>query len=320
MSSNSLRISATRGESNRHPPGRPLSGPESQTGCRPTRGSRPQLSRARAAARSPPRRRRSRSPRPTSCTAEGASDSSSAPRKTVLTGWSISTIEVSTAGRRGSDTEIRSQPTTCEESASSTSHACDSRPGHPVDVADDDASDGGEDGRARVASNSGPAGPRVVGVPLPQDQDEQRVGDSREHAVDDAQRGVVAVGAAADHSGDEDHPDEDDRDRGERAVLRPLAERDPGEQSHEDDLGVAQHGREPGAHRLDRVVPEGEVGGEEDARRPGEPAVAPRARAVAAPLDPGEERPERAARRRSGRTPPSRATPRQGARGWPRRR
>ena len=42
----------------------------------------------------------------------------------------------------------------------------------------------------------------------------------------------------------------------------------PGEQSHEDDLDVAEHGREPGAHRLDRVVPEGEVGGEHDARSP----------------------------------------------------
>jgi hypothetical protein len=66
---------------------------------------------------------------PSSWTADGASERSTAARNTVLTGWSIRTIEVSTAGRRGSDTEISSQPSTCEDSASSTSQAWDSRPG-----------------------------------------------------------------------------------------------------------------------------------------------------------------------------------------------
>jgi hypothetical protein len=40
-------------------------------------------------------------------------------------------------------------------------------------------------------------------------------------------------------------------------------------------------------------MPEGQVGGEEEARRPGEPAVAPRAVAEAAPLVPGEQTEQR---------------------------
>ena len=47
----------------------------------------------------------------------------------MLTGWSMSRIEVSTPGRRGSDTEISSQPSTWEDSASSTSQPCASRSG-----------------------------------------------------------------------------------------------------------------------------------------------------------------------------------------------
>jgi hypothetical protein len=62
------------------------------------------------------------------------------------------------AGSRGSDTEISSQPSTCDESASSSSHACDSSPGtqsmSPIAIpasAEKTAADS-------VASNSGPAG------------------------------------------------------------------------------------------------------------------------------------------------------------------
>ena len=94
----------------------------------------------------------------------------------------------------------------------------------------------------------------------------------------------------------------------------------PREQSHEHDLDVAEHGREPGAHRLDRVVPEGEVGGEHHARAPERQALAQRARPVAALARRQASAAARAARRRSGRTPPWRATPRQAARGSPRTR
>ena len=39
------------------------------------------------------------------------------------TGWMVSSSEVKAAGRRGSEAEISSQPSTCEVSASVASHA-----------------------------------------------------------------------------------------------------------------------------------------------------------------------------------------------------
>ena len=204
---------------------------------------------------------------PVSWTAEGASDRSSAPRKTVLTGWSISTIEVSTAGRRGSDTEMSSQPSTCEESASSTSQACDSRPGTQSDVADRDSAEGREDRGAERGVEQRSRRPPLVHVPLAQDQDEERVRDRREQAEDHAHQRIVAVRALpttpeirttpANTTGIE-----------ASARLSGLAERRPGKQPHEDDLDVAEHRGQPGAHRLDRVVPEREVGGEHETRHP----------------------------------------------------
>jgi hypothetical protein len=124
-------------------------------------------------------------------------------------------------------------------------------------------------------------------------QDEERVGDPREDAVQDPQRRVVPVGAAADHARDQRHAEEDDRDRRQRAIRGPLAQRGPGEHADEDHLGVAEDRGEAGAHGTDRVVPEGQVRGEEEARDPGEAPVAPRARAVPAPLVPGQEREDR---------------------------
>ena len=45
----------------------------------------------------------------------------SAAKITDSTGWSVSRIDVTTAGNRGNELEINSQPMTCEDSASSTS-------------------------------------------------------------------------------------------------------------------------------------------------------------------------------------------------------
>ena len=51
-----------------------------------------------------------------------------------------------------------------------------------------------------------------------------------------------------------------------------LAQQQPREQRHQDDLRVSEHGRKPRADLLDRVVPEDQVGREEGALRPGERA------------------------------------------------
>ena len=81
------------------------------------------------------------------------------------TGWSISTIEVSTAGSRGSDTEIRSQPSTCDDRARSTSQACDSRPGVQSMSPTTMPPSAENTAPLSVASNSGPAGRRSSALP-----------------------------------------------------------------------------------------------------------------------------------------------------------
>ena len=52
----------------------------------------------------------------------------------------------------------------------------------------------------------------------------------------------------------------------EHAAGRTLGQHRPGDERHEHDLDVGQHGGQPGADVLDRVVPEDEVGGEEHTR------------------------------------------------------
>ena len=55
---------------------------------------------------------------PASCSQEGDSSTISAAKTTAQSGWKVSRIEVVTAGSRGSDVEISSQPTTWDDSAS----------------------------------------------------------------------------------------------------------------------------------------------------------------------------------------------------------
>ena len=91
--------------------------------------------------------------------------------------------------------------------------------------------------------------------------------------------------------GDEDHAEEHDRHRRSRsaapAAPRAAATR-PGRHDH--DLGVAENGGQAGADLLDGVVPEHEVGGEEDAGDPGQARLARGSRPVSAPLVPCQQR------------------------------
>ena len=102
---------------------------------------------------------------PTSCSAEGYSPRISAANTTEQTGWSVSETEVTTAGSRGREIAISSQPSTCELSASSISHPCADQLGvqsrspyarpisaHPI-------------AEANVASSNGPAGPTTPRPP-----------------------------------------------------------------------------------------------------------------------------------------------------------
>jgi hypothetical protein len=105
--------------------------------------------------------------------------------------------------------------------------------------------------------------------------------------------GFEPVRSGADHAGDEDDAEEDDRDGAERPAGGLLPEEGPGSQRDDDDLDVAEHRREAGADRGDRMVPQDEVGHEEDARDEREPEGTPGERAEAPALPPGEQRERR---------------------------
>ena len=74
-------------------------------------------------------------------------------------------IDVSAAGRRGSETEIRSQPSTCELSASRISQPADGHSGAMSSAPIATATTSAAAAATQVASNSGPAGRRRSSLP-----------------------------------------------------------------------------------------------------------------------------------------------------------
>ncbi len=102
---------------------------------------------------------------PASWSGEGSSPSRMAAKTTAAAGCSVNSSDVATMGRRGSETVMRSQPSTCELRASATSHACDSSPG--TRSRSPEASPKGRMSTvvARVASKSGPATRRCSPAP-----------------------------------------------------------------------------------------------------------------------------------------------------------
>ena len=157
-------------------------------------------------------------------------------------------IEVIAAGRRGSETPISSQPSTCEVSASVISQPALGQAGREVvgaeGQADGERDDGGHERhveqRARRAA-------QVIGA-LALDEQERCVGE----AGGDAEGARRAPGwrrtRPLEHAGDEQ-----DAEAG-RAAARGgcrAAPRSPSsaqrEERHDDDLQVAEHGGQPGA-------------------------------------------------------------------------
>ena len=109
---------------------------------------------------------------------------------TEPTGWIVSVTEVRAAGRRGSETVISSQPSTCEVSASRSSQACARPARHEVGLADRERRRRRATTAATaVASNSGPAGRRRSLAALAQHEDEAGVGDAGQEAEQHAARG-----------------------------------------------------------------------------------------------------------------------------------
>ena len=144
-----------------------------------------------------------------------------------------------------------------------------------------------------------------VFAPLPQGEQKPRVRNAGQHAVDRPEPRVRSVCALLEHARDEDDHEADDRNRHQRRALRFLAEQSPGEHTDEHDLRIAEHGREPCADELDRVVPENQIRREERACDPRErdsPAIALTVTAILEPRE-HEERRQRpdAAIKRAGR-------------------
>ena len=79
-----------------------------------------------------------------------------------MSGWSVSSTDVTDAGRRGSELVIRSHPSTCELSASSTSQPCSGQDGaksmSPIAI----PAAAQPIAATHVASNSGAAGREPV--------------------------------------------------------------------------------------------------------------------------------------------------------------
>ena len=176
--------------------------------------------------------------------------------------------DVTTAGSRGSEIVISSQPSTCELSASRISQPWRARA---------TASGRGRRRRSRSARSRSPTASVASKAARPARRSPRPPWRSASrkpvyaspvstpNAAPSAR--ILAVGALLEHARDEDHADEHDRDRDERRGLRPLAPDQPRDQPDEHDLRVAEHGREAGADLLDRVVPEHEVGRRRTRRR-----------------------------------------------------
>ena len=187
---------------------------------------------------------------------------------------------------------ISSQPKTCELSASTISQPVAPSDGVRSRSPATAPNSAAADRRRQRGVEERPGRPAQVTARLAQREQEARVRDAGQHAEDRPERRVRTVRALLEDAGDEDDADADDRDRRERGTRRALAEHGPREHRDEHDLRVPEHGREPGADLLDRVVPEDQVGREEDARRPRDQSRAARARPVAPVLEAGDQ-PER---------------------------
>ncbi len=151
-------------------------------------------------------------------------------------------------------------------------------------------------------------GPPQVGATVAQQQQEAHVGDPGTDPEQRPASRIAPVGTVLEHAGDQQHAQQRDRQRGKHANAGTLGQDRPRDQRHEDHLNVGEHRREPGADVSDRVMPEQQVGGEEDPGGEAERAAranerAPKRRSS----NNGQQRQDRQRVARSGRSRRSRA-------------
>ncbi len=142
------------------------------------------------------------------------------------------------------------------------------------------AGDGAEQRADERADRGGieqrPGHPSEVAGAVPQHEQEPGVRDGRPDPEQHAEPGVLAVGVRADHTRDEHHSHEHDRNRGDQPCARSLAQQPPGDEADDDHLQVAEHRGDARADGGDRVVPEHQVDREENPCAGGDPPLAGR--------------------------------------------
>ena len=236
-----------------------------------------------------------------------------------MTGWTSRMIEVMTAGRRGSETEMHQVAQALRGQAQQEQPAQALRAGASSRSPPTTPTPPATTAVITVARATGPAGPSGIAAAHPDDQQVARVADRRQQPEDDPEPRVRAVRPAADDPGDEHDPGQDDGHRDHRRARRPLPEDQPRDDAHDEHLEVAQHGGQARPDPFDAVVPEHEVAGEEDAGDGGQPPRSPGEWPVAPVLHDRHDRRAGATRTRPDRPSRSRARPRHTGRA-PRRR
>ena len=161
---------------------------------------------------------------------------------------------------------------------------------HHVDLAEQGADDQRGDRSHRRGVEQWTSGSAQVAVAVSQDEDEGRVEDARRDAEHRPEDRRIAVGVAADHPRDQHDADQDDGHRGQCCPMRPLTQERPCGKTHDGHLGVAQHGCQAGADRLDGVVPRHQIRREEQPGDHREAVLGPGPWAVAAALAQHEQR------------------------------
>ena len=222
----------------------------------------------------------------------------------------MSSSEVIAAGNRGKEIVISSQPSTCEVSASSTSQPAAGPGRDEIGIADHDPDHRRHHGGGRRCVEQRTGRPTQVDPAATEQQQEADIGDSGADAKHRSGRRVAAVGAVLGDAGDQDHAEQRDRQRHHHLPARAFGQQQPGDERHQHDLNVRQHGRQAGADVFDRVVPENQVRAPETPRGDGRATVMPGTGAVVCGPRATPAAPAAAARTRTGRS--QRSTARRG--------
>ena len=227
-------------------------------------------------------------PAPASWSLEGDSSMISAAKITDKTGCRVSRIEVTTAGRRGSELEISSQPSDLRRQREQDEPAGRGHGGREIEIADHGSDRRAEDRRGERRREERPGRPAKILASLAQDEQEAGVRDAGQNAVDRTEPRIRSVCALLERAGDEDDAEAHDRNRRQRRALRPLAEQRPREQPDEHDLELPSTVASPAPTNSIALCHRTRSAAKNAPASHASENGAPITRPVAAILDPGE--------------------------------